>query len=235
MARGNRGGAPDHGMRRRKRAPHRDNASHHADRLRAGGSGHRAGNEHRGVLRGPKQPARLSGRKRERASRRRGADPAGATTSGRGAERSCRDVDRAARRLRGLPAPAPRESSVGRASVTLDVGRQRSSVLVELALRPETRLKPESHRKCVTHGRGEGPRRTGFDCEASTLLSLSFAPRPGCIPIEAAEQLAGLERRHPMAVLVRQRFIQRERPLLVGREPVAAKCGLGARGDLPSQ
>jgi hypothetical protein len=62
----------------------------------------------------------------------------------------------------------------------LFVALKRSKVLVALALRPEPGQKPESHRKCVSHGRGEGPRRTGFDCGASIL------PYELCVPMGSA-------------------------------------------------
>ena len=47
--------------------------------------------------------------------------------------------------------------------------------------------RPEGHRKCVTHGRGEGPRRTGFDCGASSLLYRALTPRVARSPLARAQ------------------------------------------------
>ena len=62
--------------------------------------------------------------------------------------------------------------------------------------------------------------------------SARLAPAARLVALEPADQLAGLQRFHPVPVLDRQRVLDRERPLLVRREPVAAEGGLGPRGHV---
>src|SRR4029453_4520347 len=58
------------------------------------------------------------------------------------------------------------------------------------------------------------------------------APGAGYVPSEPRSDLAGRERRHPVAILPGQRVAECLRPLLVRREPVAAERRLRVGGDL---
>jgi hypothetical protein len=54
------------------------------------------------------------------------------------------------------------------------------------------------------------------------------SPLAGRVAFEAAQKLAGLERRHAVVVFVAQGLVEGKRPLVVGRAPVAAQGRLRA-------
>src|SRR5439155_14258783 len=63
----------------------------------------------------------------------------------------------------------------------------------------------------------------------------ALAPAPRRIAFETADHLARLEGRHPAPILDAERLLERQAPLLVRTEPVAAQRRLRSRRDLPRE
>src|SRR5580658_10590387 len=76
------------------------------------------------------------------------------------------------------------------------------------------------------------PNRAIFNFSKTLFLKLPMPPHSRREPLRTGARLARLHRRDSVAVFILQRGVERHRPRLVRRHPVAAHTSLREAGDL---